>query len=240
MAGCGYVCPLCEGKGYTDNGADCHWCSQITVELKDPKPDNKLPRNNQYYALYKPYGYLSQFVCEHNNKKLLGALHHFPEGVMPVGRLDEPSEGLLLLSNNGKFHKHLLAHHVEKEYWVLVEGHVHDDTIKQLSEGVGISTQSTIYQTKPAMVNRLEHVLFEERKPKVRYHPRKQHTWLSIAVKEGKYRQIRKMTAAVGHPTLRLVRMRIGNLMLHQQVKPSTVFTFNECDLTNLGLQPEF
>lgn len=239
MAGCGYVCPVCEGRGYTDEGADCSWCSNASIEPLKAALPQKQHASYQYYAIYKPYGYLSQFVCEHNNKKLLGELYHFPEGVMPVGRLDEPSEGLLLLSNHGKFHKHLLAHQVEKEYWVLVEGQVHDDTIAQLSEGVGISTQSQVYQTKPALVTRLGQVLFEERKPRVRYHPRKQHTWLSIAIKEGKYRQIRKMTAVVGHPTLRLIRMRIGNLMLHQQVKPSTVFTFNESDLLHLGIQPQ-
>jgi 23S rRNA pseudouridine2457 synthase len=235
MAGCGYVCPACEGRGFTDDGADCTWClPQKAIETIASQ--TSLPY--QYYALYKPYGYLSQFVCEHNNKKLLGELYDFPEGVMPIGRLDEPSEGLLLLSNHGKLHEHLLAHHVEKEYWVLVEGHVNDDTIKQLSEGVGISTQSTIYQTKPAIVSRLNNVNFDDRKPRVRYHPRKQHTWLSITIKEGRYRQVRKMTAVVGHPTLRLVRMRIGNLMLHQQVKPASVFTLAQNDLLHLGLLP--
>jgi 23S rRNA pseudouridine2457 synthase len=188
----------------------------------------------KYYAIFKPFGYLSQFVCEHNNKKLLGDLYQLEENVMPIGRLDEHSEGLLLLSNNGKLHQHLLAHHVEKEYWVLVEGDVSDETIKQLELGVGISHQSIIYQTKPAKVKRLENVEFPERYPRVRYHKYKPHTWLSICIKEGRFRQVRKMTAVVGHPTLRLVRVRIGKYTMNTQTTIGSITQINPDDIMGL------
>ncbi len=188
----------------------------------------------KYYAIFKPFGYLSQFVCEHNNKKLLGDLYQLEEDVMPVGRLDEHSEGLLILSNNGKFHQHLLAHHVEKEYWVLVEGDVSDETIKQLELGVGISHQSIIYQTKPAKVKRLENIEFPKRYPRVRYHKYKPHTWLSICIKEGRFRQVRKMTAVVGHPTLRLVRVRIGKYNINTQTTIGSITPINPDDIMDL------
>jgi 23S rRNA pseudouridine2457 synthase len=188
----------------------------------------------KYYAIFKPFGYLSQFVCEHNNKKLLGDLYQLEDNVMPIGRLDEHSEGLLLLSNNGKLHQHLLAHHVEKEYWVLVEGDVSDETIKQLELGVGISHQSIIYQTKPAKVKRLENVEFPERYPRVRYHKYKPHTWLSICIKEGRFRQVRKMTAVVGHPTLRLVRVRIGKYTMNTQTTIGSITQINPDDIMGL------
>lgn len=199
--------------------------------------ENVVPMNEQkfkYYAIFKPFGYLSQFVCEHNNKKLLGDLYQLEEDVMPIGRLDEHSEGLLLLSNNGKLHQHLLAHNVEKEYWVLVEGDVSDETIKQLEEGVGISHQSSIYNTKPAKVRRLEGVEFPERYPRVRYHKYKPHTWLSICIKEGRYRQVRKMTAVVGHPTLRLVRVRIGNYQINTQTPIGSINPINPEEIDTL------
>lgn len=230
MPTCGYVCPQCEGRGFTDNGNNCDWCTpELPAEVATPAPD-------RYFALYKPFGYLSQFVCEHNNKKLLGHLQSFPEKVMPVGRLDEDSEGLLLLSNNGKFHQHLLAHHVEKEYWVLVEGDVSETTIQQLQSGIGISHQSKVYHTRPCTVKRLDDVQIPERTPRVRYHKYKPHTWLSISLKEGKYRQVRKMTAAAGHPTLRLVRMRVGDFRISQQMKPGTAIELTHDEVVNAGL----
>ncbi|MBP9187531.1 MAG: pseudouridine synthase [Bacteroidia bacterium] len=190
----------------------------------------------KYYAIYKPFGYLSQFVCEHNNKKLLGDLYTLDEDVMPIGRLDEPSEGLLLLSNNGQFHQHLLAHQVEKEYWVLVEGDVTNDTINLLEEGVDISHQSTLYKTKPAKVKRIadEDANFFERYPRVRYHKYNPHTWLSITLKEGRFRQVRKMTAVVGHPTLRLVRMRVGNYKISTKTPIGLIEEVNPKELVTL------
>jgi 23S rRNA pseudouridine2457 synthase len=230
MPTCGYICPQCEGRGFTDDGKDCDWCTPARAPVVEQVVTDR------YFALYKPFGYLSQFICEHNNKRLLGDLHAFPEKVMPVGRLDEDSEGLLLLSNSGKFHQHLLAHHVEKEYWVLVEGKVSDSTIEQLQSGIDISHQSKIYHTRPCTVKRLNDVQIPERTPRVRYHKYKPHTWLSISLKEGKYRQVRKMTAAAGHPTLRLVRMRVGGLLISQQMQPGTAIELSHAEVINAGL----
>ncbi|MFN3446237.1 MAG: hypothetical protein ACK44D_10890, partial [Bacteroidia bacterium] len=113
-------------------------------------------------------------------------------------------------------------------------GDVGDETIKQLEEGVGISHQSTIYNTKPAKVRRLEGVEFPERYPRVRYHKYKPHTWLSISIKEGRYRQVRKMTAVVGHPTLRLVRVRIGNYHIHTQTPIGSINPINPEEIDTL------
>lgn len=198
--------------------------------------ENAAQMNNEfrYYAIYKPHGYLSQFVCEHNNKKLLGDIFKVEPDVMPIGRLDEDSEGLLILSNHGKLHQHLLAHKVEKEYWVLVEGDVTDDTIKQLQQGVNISHQSQLYLTAPAKVKRLTGVDFPERYPRVRYHKYKAHTWLCITLTEGRYRQVRKMTAVVGHPTLRLVRMRVGEFRIDTQTPVGSIQKINPEAISNL------
>ena len=199
--------------------------------------ENAVPMTEKefkYYAIVKPFGVLSQFVCELNYKKLLGDVFDVEDDVMPVGRLDEDSEGLLILSNNGQLHQHLLAHQVEKEYWVLVEGDVTPETIEQLNTGVEISHQSILYKTKPAVVKRIPDADFPERYPRVRYHKYKPHTWLSIALKEGRYRQVRKMTAVVGHPTLRLVRMRIGNYEINTQTKAGSIMPIDANDLEQL------
>lgn len=235
MAGCGYVCPKCEGRGFTDDGADCDWCVRgQTEETKAPAVDERF----LFFALHKPYGYLSQFVTDVKKKKVLGDLYDFPERVMPVGRLDEDSEGLLLLSNYGLFHKHLLAHEVEKEYWILVEGEITDEAIALLRNGIGISYHYNIYQTKPCVVNRLTEVHFAERTPRVRYHKYKGHTWLSIALKEGKFRQVRKMAAAAGYPVLRLIRKRVGGLELSQESLPGTVIQLSTQQVIDARLLP--
>ena len=114
---------------------------------------------HKHYKLYKPYGYLSQFVNnqkQRKNKKLLGELHDFAEGTMAVGRLDEKSEGLLLLTTNGKLSEQISSNKVEKEYYVQVVGKIDDEKIQKLSEGVDIKLKSEIYTTKPAEVKRID------------------------------------------------------------------------------------
>lgn len=234
MSTCGYVCPQCEGRGFTDNGQTCNWCSRDVEE--DAVPG--IPSRFLFYSLHKPYGYLSQFVCEAKKKKLLGDLYAFPERIMPVGRLDEDSEGLLLLSNYGPFHKHLLAHKVEKEYWVFVEGEVTDEAISKLQNGIDISYSYELYRTRPCQVKRLGEVHMYERFPRVRYHPYKGHTWLSITLKEGKHRQVRKMCAAAGYPVLRLIRKRVGGLWLPEDSKPGDVRQLNAEEVRSAGLLP--
>jgi 23S rRNA pseudouridine2457 synthase len=173
---------------------------------------------HRHFALYKPDGYLSQFQTnqtKRKNKKLLGELFDFPEGTMAIGRLDEPSEGLLLLTTDGQYSEYVRSQKVEKEYWAQVDGIITDETMKQLQKGVAISSESGPYTTLPCKVERIETTpSLPPRGKKIRDERHGPTSWISITLTEGKYRQVRKMTAAVGFPTLRLVRVRIGNILL--------------------------
>lgn len=175
-----------------------------------------------HYILHKPYGYLSQFVNNQNkrkNKKLLGELYDFIDGTMAIGRLDETSEGLLLLTTNGKVSTHITSHAVEKEYYVLVDGLITKEAISHLQKGVSISVNSKPYTTKPCTVFAVKDIAeFPLEKRFVRDARHGPTSWISVTITEGKFRQVRKMTAAVGFPTLRLVRVRIGNLKLELPV----------------------
>ena len=173
---------------------------------------------HQHFLLYKPYGYLSQFVnnqTKRRNKKLLGELYNFPEQTMAIGRLDETSEGLLLLTTNGKTSEYIRSNKVEKEYYVQVDGIISENAIKKLQNGVAISTNEGLYLTKPCLATKLETPSLPERSKKVRDDRHGPTSWISITINEGKFRQVRKMTAKVGFPTLRLVRVRIGNFNLN-------------------------
>lgn len=173
---------------------------------------------HQHYILHKPYGYLSQLINNQNkrkNKRLLGELYDFPEGTMAIGRLDENSEGLLLLTTNGKVSETIRSAKVEKEYYAQVDGLITPEAIKKLQEGVEIGINGTKYTTKPCKaigVTSVASFPFANRKIRdARHGPT---SWVSITLTEGKFRQVRKMTAAVGFPTLRLVRIRIAEINL--------------------------
>ncbi|GGD94989.1 pseudouridine synthase [Planktosalinus lacus] len=158
---------------------------------------------------------LSQFVYNQNtrkNKRLLTELGAFPEGTMSIGRLDEDSEGLLLLTTCGKTSAAVRSKEIEKEYYVQVDGLITPAAIAALQQGVEISIQGSSYTTLAAQVYIPKKVpQFPERAKKVRDDRHGPSSWVSITITEGKFRQVRKMTAAVGFPTLRLVRVRIGN-----------------------------
>lgn len=175
---------------------------------------------HRHFIVHKPFGYLSQFVNNQNrrrNKKLLGELHEFPEGTMSIGRLDEDSEGLLLLTTNGKVSAQVRSKKVEKEYYVQVDGEITEEALAQLRMGVEISLKREKYVTLPCRATRLDPApYFEPRSKKIRDERHGPTSWLSINITEGKNRQVRKMTAAVGFPTLRLIRVRIGNISLNQ------------------------
>jgi 23S rRNA pseudouridine2457 synthase len=166
--------------------------------------------------IHKPYGYLSQFVCELKKKKLLGDLHDFPEGTMAIGRLDEESEGLLLLTTDGKMSELVRSKKIEKEYYAQVDGLITDEAIAQMQQGVEIGIRDEKYQTTPCTAFRLDTAPeFAPRTRKIRDDRHGPTSWVSITLTEGKNRQVRKMTAAVGFPTLRLLRVRIGSIHLH-------------------------
>lgn len=165
-------------------------------------------------ALYKPYGLLSQFTPEPGSRwRTLAALGP-PPGVYPIGRLDADSEGLLILGDEPALVSPLLepseAH--PREYWVQVEGRPDEAALMRLARG-GLDLRG--HRTRPCGVRRLEEEpALPAREPPIRARRAVPTTWLSLELTEGKNRQVRRMTAATGHPTLRLVRVRIGGLTL--------------------------
>ena len=172
--------------------------------------------NHQHFIIHKPYGYLSQFINNQTKrkKKMLGELFDFPEGTMAIGRLDVTSEGLLLLTTDGKVSEYIRSRKVEKEYYVQVDGIITQQKIEELKKGVEISIEGKKYTTKPCKANIISTPNFPNRTQKIRDERHGPTTWISITINEGKFRQVRKMTAAVNLPTLRLIRVRIGNILI--------------------------
>ena len=169
-----------------------------------------------HFLLNKPYGYISQFIyAKKRNKKLLGELYPFPPGTMAIGRLDEDSEGLLLLTTDGMMSQIMRSKKVSKEYYVQVDGIITQEAVNQLQIGVEIGVKGTKYTTLPCESKLLETPNFEARGKKIRDERHGPTSWVSITVSEGKFRQVRKMTAAVGFPTLRLIRVRVGDWHLN-------------------------
>jgi 23S rRNA pseudouridine2457 synthase len=161
----------------------------------------------RYLIFNKPYGVLSQFTDEGTGHPTLKQYIDVP-GVYAAGRLDRDSEGLLLLTDDGSLIKRLTdpKHHVEKTYWVLVEGEPTPEKLAQLERGIPLKD----YVTLPAKTRRLPDPELPSRtKPVTPHGPT---AWIEIRLREGKKRQIRHMTAAVGLPTLRLVRVAIGRI----------------------------
>jgi 23S rRNA pseudouridine2457 synthase len=181
-------------------------------------------KNQHHFLIHKPHGYLSQFIYEKKrHKKLLGELHNFPEGTMAIGRLDEDSEGLLLLTTDGMISELIRSKTIEKEYYAQVDGMITPNAILQLKEGVEIGFKGIRYTTKnceAAIVNQLPDCIGEGRRIRDERHG--PTSWVSITLTEGKFRQVRKMTAAVGFPTLRLIRIRVGSIHL-QNLKAGEV-----------------
>jgi 23S rRNA pseudouridine2457 synthase len=178
------------------------------TELVEPN------QNHQHFKIFKPYGFLSQFVPESRKKKnLLGELFNFPDKTMAIGRLDHDSEGLLLLTTDGMMSYKVRSKGVEKEYYVQVDGAITVDVITQLQKGVEIALKGTKYLTLPCKAFKLDgEPQLPTRGRKIRDPRHGPTSWISITLCEGKNRQIRKMTAAVGFATLRLVRVRIGDI----------------------------
>ncbi len=169
---------------------------------------------HRHFIIHKPFGYLSQFTGE-KKKKFLGELYDFPSGTMAIGRLDEESEGLLLLTTHGWTSELVRSKNIEKEYYAQVDGLITHEALQQLSTGVEIGIRDVKYITQPCKVHRLENTPdFPPRSRKIRDDRHGPTSWVSITLTEGKYRQVRKMTAAGGFPTLRLIRVRVGNINL--------------------------
>lgn len=169
---------------------------------------------HHYYLFYKPFQVLSQFSKEGDKQTLADFLKQIPTDVYPVGRLDYDSEGLLLLTNDKQLTHQLLepkfAH--KRTYWVQVEGSITQQAIADLQKGVLININGKQHKTKPAIVEMLDEPEVPERIPPIRFRKNIPVSWVSIALTEGKNRQVRRMTAAVGFPTLRLIRHSIGHV----------------------------
>lgn len=178
----------------------------------------------RHFLIHKPHGFLSQFIyAKKRNKKLLGELFDFPDGTMAIGRLDEDSEGLLLLTTDGMMSEMVRSKTVEKEYYAQVDGIITQEAVERLKNGVEIGFKGIKYTTRKCearLISELPEAIGEGRRIRDERHG--PTSWVSITLTEGKFRQVRKMTAAVGFPTLRLVRIRVGNLHL-QNLKAGEV-----------------
>ncbi|HUB60731.1 MAG TPA: pseudouridine synthase [Puia sp.] len=169
---------------------------------------------HQYYIIYKPFQVLSQFSSQ-DGKPALKDLFSLPTDIYPVGRLDFDSEGLLILTNDPRLNHRLLdpafAH--EREYWVQVEGTISPHALRRLENGVTISIDGKAYTTRPAKARSITPAV-PDRKPPIRYRAHIPTSWISLTLTEGKNRQVRKMTAQTGFPTLRLIRYRIEKITI--------------------------
>ncbi len=161
-------------------------------------------------ALNKPFGVLSQFTPDHPGQRTL-AEFGLPRGVYSLGRLDRDSEGLLLLSDEPELNARLLdpRNTHSRTYWAQVEGEVTENALQSLRDGVDIEGR----KTRPARAKRIESLL-PPRDPPVRFRKSIPTSWIELELREGRNRQVRRMTAATGFPTLRLVRVRIGDFVL--------------------------
>lgn len=164
-------------------------------------------------ALHKPYGVLSQFTPEPGSRWRTLADFGLPKGVYPLGRLDADSEGLLLLTDEPGLNSQLLdpVKQHPREYWAQVEHIPSAEALAQLQRGVDLGD----FHTRPCRARVLASApRLPPRHPPIRFRKNVPDTWLALELVEGKNRQVRRMTAAIGHPTLRLVRARIGGFKL--------------------------
>ncbi|PWT70197.1 MAG: pseudouridine synthase [Bacteroidetes bacterium] len=169
-----------------------------------------------YFIVYKPFQVLSQFSSQ-EQKLTLKDFFLVPQDVYPVGRLDYDSEGLLILTNDVQLNHRLLhpsfAH--EREYWVQVEGEINPKAIHLLESGVTISIDGKPFKTKPCEADKFStEPIVPPRQPPIRFRKNIPTSWVRLVLSEGKNRQVRKMTAKVGFPTLRLIRYRVESLLI--------------------------
>ncbi len=167
-------------------------------------------------ALNKPFGVLSQFTPDHPGQRTLSEFG-LPKNIYPLGRLDRDSEGLLLLSDEPGLNTKLLdpknAH--PRTYWAQVEGEITEDALQKLRNGVVIEGKITL----PAEAKRISPDL-PPRDPPIRFRQNIPTNWIELTLREGRNRQVRKMTANVGHPTLRLIRVSIGQFQFPPDLTP--------------------
>ena len=190
---------------------------------------------NKYFIVHKPFNVLSQFSSA-DSKKTLKDFFDVPTNVYPVGRLDYDSEGLLILTDDKKLNYYLLdpLNKHEREYWIQVEGNVSTQQIESLQQGVEIKVNGKMYHTKKCIAKKfLNPPPVSSRNPPIRFRKSVPDSWIKIILTEGKNRQVRKMTAAVGCPTLRLIRYRIEDITL-ENLHPGEMKSLPKQELYNL------
>ncbi len=171
---------------------------------------------HQYFIINKPFNVLSQFSSQ-EGKQTLKDFFRVPSDVYPVGRLDFDSEGLLILTNDKTFNQRLLnpAHSHEREYWAQVEGTIDGQALADLRQGVTITVDGKWYKTRSCQAETMDPPPgLWERVPPIRFRKNIPTSWIRLTLQEGKNRQVRKMTAKAGFPTLRLIRYRIDGVTL--------------------------
>ena len=189
----------------------------------------------RYFVIYKPFGMLSQFTKEGDHKTLANLNYSFPKDVYPVGRLDADSEGLLLLTND-KMMNHILLdpkYKHNRTYLAQVDGAFTQEARTKLEKGVSITVDGKEYKTLPAKITLVNEPTLPERNPLIRFRKNIPTTWVELMLQEGKNRQVRKMTAAVGFPTLRLVRTGIEKILL-ENMQPGQVQEIKQKDIVSL------
>lgn len=197
---------------------------------------------NRYFLLNKPKNMVSQFISSHDVPLLSNLSFQFPSGTHAVGRLDQATEGLLLLTTNKKITKLLFQSEIphQRTYLVKVKGAINQNTIEHLSKGILISSkQKSEYLTNPCQVQQISQP--NNYLPNYQPHDTDQyvaHSWLLMSLTEGKFHQVRKMVAAAGHKCLRLIRISIEALTI-QGIQPGDVLEISEESFfEKLSLQP--
>ncbi len=195
-----------------------------------------------YFIIYKPYLVLSQFSAV-EGKETLANYFDVPKDVYPVGRLDFDSEGLLILTNDKRLNHQLLnpQFNHEREYWAQVDGAVTKKALQEIQQGVIINVDGKQYHTMPCKATLFDNIpIVPERYPSIRFRKEIPAPWIKLVLNEGKNRQVRKMTASIGFPTLRLIRNRIEKIVLGD-LQPGKMISLDEKIIYNklFGSRPE-
>jgi 23S rRNA pseudouridine2457 synthase len=196
---------------------------------------------HRYFVVYKPINMVSQFVSTHQVNLLHQLNFIFPEGTHAIGRLDQNSEGLLLLTTNKKITKLLFQGTVPhtRTYLVQVKNTVAPETVKKLAAGIEISAPNgSLYKTNPCLIKLVNQPvgLAAVENP---LHPNVQTSWLQVSLTEGRYHQVRKMVAAVNHKCMRLIRTSIENIELGK-MQPGDIIELEEKKFFHLLKLPMF